>query len=298
MDKKLIVTVGISGSGKSTYAKQEFDKNPSNTIIVNRDKIRELLFGYTENTIWKYYYRNDLAKLEKQVTHYEDVLINEGLMQGKVVIVDATHLKKSYLKRFEYWNVPIEYEYFTVSIKDAVERINTRDRKISENIIKKQYDSYLNLRRGGVPVRYTPVTLILNTSLPDCYIFDIDGTLAHKGSRNAYDWKLVGNDAVDISVQDLFQSHTIQAKIICTGRDGVCEKETKQWLVLNGMGNYTEFHIRKQGDMRPDWVVKEEMWRDIATRYNIIYIVDDRNQVCRRARSLGLKVFQVEYGNF
>ena len=41
-----------------------------------------------------------------------------------------------------------------------------------------------------------------------------------------------------------------------------------------------------------------EVWEDIATRYNIVFIVDDRCQVVDYARSLGLKVFQVEYGNF
>ena len=50
--------------------------------------------------------------------------------------------------------------------------------------------------------------------------------------------------------------------------------------------------------MRPDWVIKEEMWRDLATRYNIVGMFDDRLQVVRRARALGLKVFNVEYNNF
>ena len=49
--------------------------------------------------------------------------------------------------------------------------------------------------------------------------------------------------------------------------------------------------------MRPDWVVKEEMWKNISKQYNIIAMYDDRLQVVRRARALGLKVFNVEYNN-
>lgn len=68
---------------------------PQEYALVNRDKIRELLFGYTEETISEYYNRPDLSKLEKQVTIYEDTLIHEGLNLDKTVVVDATHLEKN-----------------------------------------------------------------------------------------------------------------------------------------------------------------------------------------------------------
>lgn len=42
---ELIILVGISGSGKSTWSQNEWELNPTKTVIVNRDKIRELLFG-------------------------------------------------------------------------------------------------------------------------------------------------------------------------------------------------------------------------------------------------------------
>ena len=55
MKGKLMVLVGISGCGKSTFAKRQYESDPKNHLIVNRDKIRELLFGYTESTINDYY---------------------------------------------------------------------------------------------------------------------------------------------------------------------------------------------------------------------------------------------------
>lgn len=297
MSKGLIVLAGISGSGKSSYAAELVQKDPQNYALVNRDKIRELLFGYTEETIVNYHKRPDLGKLEKQVTLYEDTLIHEGLNLGKTVIVDATHLKKEYLERFKFWNVPIRYVYFDTSINVSIDRDSSRNRKVGEEIIRKQYETYNKLERVE---DFVPITFDNDVSKPPCIIFDIDGTLAHKGDRSAFDWKKVIEDSVDKAVVHIYKDlHEAESThlIICTGRDGVCLEETSQWLEDNSI-LFNFIFIRGEGDMRPDYVVKEEMWRDIAEDFNIVAMFDDRNQVVRRARALGLKVFQVEYGNF
>lgn len=301
--KKLIVLVGISGAGKSAFASTTVRHNPDRYITVNRDKIRELLFGYTEETVHEYYGRNDLSKLEKQVTKYEDNIIRQGLADNKTVIVDATHLKREYLQRFKFWNVPVELEFFDVDLETAVERDVNRNRTVGREIIERQFKQYKSLKASlqDKPIDFTPVTLEQNAELPKCIIFDLDGTMAHMNGRSAYDWNRVKEDSIDIPVADSYMTTNyvdgVEA-IICTGRDGVCEDLCKEWLYENKLPQPKEFHIRKQGDMRPDWVVKEEMWRDISTRYNILYLVDDRNSIVDRSRSLGLKVFQVEYHNF
>ena len=66
--KKIIVTVGMSNSGKSSFARTLWDLDPNEFVIVNRDAIRQLLFGYTEETVHEYYNRGDLNKREKEVT--------------------------------------------------------------------------------------------------------------------------------------------------------------------------------------------------------------------------------------
>lgn len=294
------VTVGVSASGKSFWSKQEWEKNPLKTVVINRDKIRELLWGYTEQSVSEYYSRKDLNKLEKEITLYEDTLINEALCQGKTVIIDATHLKKSYLERFKYWNVPIEYVYFDVTLKEAITRDMGRNRSVGEKVIKRQYSQYLELQKEGVPTKFEPVEFINDKTLPKCVLVDIDGTLAHMTNRSPYDWKRVGDDYVDTSVKNVVNSITYShgAQIfICTGRDGSCLRESIEWLNDKGV-LYDKVFIRKENDQRPDWVIKEEIWRQIAKDYYIVGMYDDRNQVCRRARALGLKVFQVEYGNF
>ena len=59
-----------------------------------------------------------------------------------------------------------------------------------------------------------------------------------------------------------------------------------------------EYILEGKVTIDQDWVVKEEMWRDISKSYNIELIYEDRNQVVRRARALDLKVAQVKYGNY
>lgn len=299
----LIVLRGISGSGKSFYAHEKWEENPLTTAVVNRDKIRELLFGYTEQTVSNYYSRPDISKLEKQVTHYEDTLIYEALQQDKTVIVDATHLNKAYLQRFEFFNVPIEYKYFDITLGGAIGRDASRNRSVGDKVISKQYNQYIELQRQGIPVKFDPVEFINDSRKYSVFIFDIDGTIAHMKNRNAYDWQKVGEDILDDKVAELFWALNSYERynniIFCSGRDEVCREETLDWLKRNlGRNNDYDLRMRPQGDNRPDWVVKEELWREIAKDYYIQALIDDRNQVVRRARSLGLKVFQVEYGNF
>lgn len=307
--KKIIVTVGMSNSGKSTWAHQQWMYN-SDLIIINRDKIRELLFGFTEDSVVNYYTLANMAKCEKMVTRYEDTLINEALEMGKTPIVDATHLKRAYLERFKYWNVEVDVQFFDVTLKEAQIRNAGRLRKVPEDVLIKQYNQYVGLRNelDKNPIDFTPVTIDYDLLKTPCFIFDIDGTLAHmdRDVRSPYDWGKVGLDTVDTptaSISRLIEFHSnnsIDDKtkiIICTGRDGICLKETKDWLKKYDIP-YHEIYIRAERDQRPDWVVKEEMWREISKNHRIIGMFDDRLQVVRRARALGLKVFNVEYNNF
>jgi hypothetical protein len=84
---------------------------------------------------------------------------------------------------------------------------------------------------------------------------------------------------------------------ICTGRDAVAEAKTRDWLATHGI-TYDHFYIRPHGNREPDWIIKERMWRDVATKMNIKAMFDDRDCVVRHARKLGLRVYQVAEGAF
>lgn len=46
---RLIVMVGLSASGKSSYAKELEKENPTNTIVISSDAIREEICGRVED---------------------------------------------------------------------------------------------------------------------------------------------------------------------------------------------------------------------------------------------------------
>ena len=292
------ITIGCSGAGKSTWSHEQWKQDPLNTIIVNKDKIRELLFGYTEESVTEYYRNPNNGKLEKQVTLYEDKLIEVALSMGKTVIVDATHLRKEYLDRFKIFNVKTECVVFYEDLEVLLERNKNRVRQVPEEVIKKQVQQLKSL---NVPMFIEPIEFNNSRTSKDiCYIIDIDGTVAEKGDRNAFDWKRVGEDKeIPEVVQTVLDLYSANNKIIfCSGRDEVCREETKKWLHEIFVGMDFELYMRPQGDMRPDWIVKEEMWREISENYYISALIDDRDQVVRRARALGLTVMQVNYGSF
>lgn len=133
----------------------------------------------------------------------------------------------------------------------------------------------------------------------DYYCVDIDGTLAHMHDRSPYDWSKVGNDMVDIPIawltSILFRSVSV---ILVSGRDASCHKETQDWLAKNSIC-YTKLIMRKEGDNRPDEVVKEEIFNEhIRGNYNVRFVLDDRNKVVDMWRQLGLKCLQVAEGDF
>ena len=300
--KNIKLLIGISGSGKSTYSHELWKTNPSEFVIINRDKIRELLFGYTESDIYNYYQRNDIVKLEKKVTKYEDTLIYEALEENKTVILDATHLEKKYIERHEYWNVPIELIWFDTSLNEAIERDSIRNRKVGKDIITKQNNKYINLKKSFEHYKFIPYNIKYDLNLPHCILYDIDGTIAQMHNRGPFEWNKVKEDYMIYSVVSTIDwlsdldSKNRPTVILCTGRDGVALQDTIEWLNNNEI-YYDDIMIRNEKDMRPDWVVKEEMWKNISKQYNIIAMYDDRLQVVRRARALGLKVFNVEYNN-
>ena len=131
-------------------------------------------------------------------------------------------------------------------------------------------------------------------------ICDIDGTLAHHSERSPYDYSRVGEDTVDVDIRDLvYVMNEIGTKILLiSGREDSCEEATKQWLQVN-LAPHHELFMRKSGDHRKDSIVKREIFDEyIRDNYLVRFVLDDRDQVVKMWRDLGLKCLQVAEGNF
>lgn len=311
MKNKIIILIGISGSGKSTFAK-DYVKNNSNSVIISRDTIRMALFGFNEET-YKDYYKNDTTEREKIVTTFFNTQIWNALENGLDVVVDNTHLNKEYLYAYKQFSVRLEICIFDINLDVCIQRDFERVKSVGADVIRKQHKQFEKLLKSNFEediknfndeisnifesCRKQEWTLLK----PDCVVVDLDGTLCHTdGKRSPYDYSKVGLDSIDgdiAEIVDVLSKNDEMSIIICTGRDEICRGDTKKFLE-NMMISIDGLYMRKEGDRRKDNIVKIELIREIQKKYNIIGIFDDRKRIISIGRRLGYKMLHVAEGNF
>jgi predicted kinase len=293
MSQQMIVMCkGLPASGKSTWSKKLVLDEPGQWKRINKDDLRAML----DAGKWS-------KKNEDFILSVRDTLIGDTLAGGYSVIVDDTNLLPKHHQRLEHlskvFDVGFRVQDFThVPLDECIKRDKARENSVGEKVIRNMYDQYLKPR---IPVpTYDP-------GLPDCYIFDIDGTLAIMGNRSPYDWAKVGLDTVNqpvVKILEMIISSDprivkLARIIILSGRDSVCREETIEWLEDNGIDEWDGFWMRPEGDTRKDSIIKQELYEQhIKGKYNVLGIFDDRNQVVEMWRSLGLPCFQVAEGDF
>ena len=119
---KLIVMVGIPGSGKSTFA-QNYIKDASNmsTVWVSRDEVRYSLISGTDEYFAK----------EKDVFKTFVKKINSALAEGKDVIADATHInaqsRKKLLSSITIPDIQIEACVMETSLQECLANNEKRE---------------------------------------------------------------------------------------------------------------------------------------------------------------------------
>lgn len=142
-------------------------------------------------------------------------------------------------------------------------------------------------------------------------IFDIDGTLADIRHRRVFlnsvvpDWKsfnsTMGDDVPNKPIVELYKVLWETQKyeiILVSGRGEEYRDITERWLVWNEI----PFHalmMRASGDYRPDVKVKKDILQQIRAVYGeVLFAVDDRQQVVDMWRENGVTCLQCAEGNF
>jgi predicted kinase len=275
MSLKLILTKGLPASGKTTWAKEYLQKYPE-TANLCKDDLR-LQFAAT-------------GKREKRVVKVRDLLTEYYFGQGYSVIWSDTNLNPTHLRRAtelaEQHHAQLVIQDFTnVSLAECIRRDLLRSNSVGQQVIEQMYYEYL----------YNPDTApVIDPTLPDCYLVDIDGTLAINHTRSPFAWDRVNEDALNLAVAKMVEKLGRDCNIILfSGRSSVCRDLTITWLKHHNI-NYTDLFMRPADDNRSDDILKSELYyHHIRDRYNVLGIIDDRPKVCRMWRSLGLSVFQV-----
>ena len=281
---------GLPASGKSTWAKEQVRLSKGKTKRVNKDDLRAMI----DDGEWS-------KDNEKFILSVRDSVIVDALFQHKDVIVDDTNLAPKHEKDLRHiaseLDAEFEVKWFDTPLAECIRRDMLRPNPVGKKVIRHFYEQIKDL--------YEP-KIEHNPNLPDCIIVDIDGTLAHMNGRSPYDYTKVNTDVVDPVVADIVRRYrTVDIMeenplyvIIVSGREDSCKEVTKQWLEDNYIP-YDELHMRKADDDRDDRIVKKEIFDAwIKDRYNVKFVLDDRNRVVEMWRSLGLKVLQVGEGDF
>lgn len=126
------MTIGFPGCGKSTAAKEQNELY--GTIIVSSDAIRKEVFGDEDNQD----HNTEVFEIMAKRTI-------ENLKAGNDVIYDATNLSRKYRTNF-LKSVPINSDriavVFATPFDICLERNNSRDRVVPENVLWKMYKSF------------------------------------------------------------------------------------------------------------------------------------------------------------
>ena len=292
----MILTRGLPGSGKSTWARAWVAADPSSRVRVNRDDIRYQLYGS--------YWGEGVD--ENMVTKVEDAMVKAAVDAGKSVVIDATHLKSAWITRWRRLYPNLAIQNFEVEVADCIERDEARmargERGVGAENIEAMAKRYHIRPAGYLPPLPEPVEARAQWKPAvqgprDAIIVDIDGTLAnHDGIRSPYDTSRYHLDDVHYDVAlvvDMIRNDEVEL-IVVSGRDAAFREVTTKWLAVNA-GIYPDLLLmRPEGDVRNDAIVKHELYHEhIAGKYNVIGVFDDRGRVLRMWRAIGLTTFAV-----
>lgn len=128
--KRLFLTVGIPGAGKSTWVKEYQKKYPA-MVIVSTDEIRKELTGTSccdpnQNTMIH-------EEARKRVKHL--------LGEGKDVIVDSTNVELGEWVKYKQLdpNVLLTAKVFNVEPEEAFEREKNRERVVPLSVLEMKW---------------------------------------------------------------------------------------------------------------------------------------------------------------
>jgi hypothetical protein len=246
-------------------------------------------------------------KREDEVTEIEYNRVIEGLKEGKTVILDATNLNPTYLKK--WLELHVEYTYkikeFYVPYAEAMNRSKARkeagglyiNRNTMTHFYKKYYTKEFRDELTDKRVIREP-----EVRLPSVVICDLDATLALHQGREPFEWDLLKTDKMDPRLRLLLNHFMGLYKVVfITGRPESARLATTEWLQdpENKLLDNWVLYMRKNNDFSHGDDYKEKVYREkIEGKYNVLCVFEDSNKCVSRWRELGLLTCQVENSDY
>lgn len=146
---KIILTRGIQGSGKSTWARKWVEENPTHRVRWNNDDFRRMLGPY-----W-------IPERENLVSMGLSDFLNKAMLLGYDIVIDnmnlspkhwkfvqnqicnfnneiaCRNLEKSYILEFR--------DFLDISLEECIKRDSKRENPIGKEVITETYNKYKNV---------------------------------------------------------------------------------------------------------------------------------------------------------
>jgi len=283
----MIILKGLPACGKTTYAKEYIEKNP-NTMRVNRDSLRKMLF-FSEFT----------PKREKTVVSLGKEFVRLIAGNGYDVMIDDTNLNPEIE---EMWkeigeSLKMEVEVYMVEEAISLERLIIRDARrdesVGSHVIKNMAFRYKMYGYGLTPV----------------IICDIDGTLCDITHRLHYvqgeqkDWdgffSQMHKDTPRLEIINQVKKFINKGfeVVFVSGRNEKYREFTERWLLEHDLwAMRTILLMRPEHDRRPDDLVKESIYQQYLANKDVCLAIDDRPRILRVWEKHGIQVSDVGPG--
>ena len=311
---KIILVLGISGSGKTYWSRQWAEEDPEHRIRLNYDDIR-CMFG-------KYWVPDRREQLVKDTFMYA---LRQAMYMGYDIVIDnMSNLNPKHQKEYidlvnennsfeESPKYEIEFKWFDTPVEVCIERDSKRENPIGEKVIKQQWSKYRTTIIQHSIKEMLENQVVQNINLPHCIIVDMDATLCFNTNGRPF-W---GTDADERVIDDVPNTPVVELVkhykeapygtnpykyerniIIVTGRSESARVGTEMWLKKYGVP-YDEILMRPNRDMTKGDELKQILYdNEIKDKYYVDFVLEDSTKVVKMYRRLGLTVLQPNEGKF
>lgn len=298
MNKKIILTRGIQGSGKSTWAKAWVAEDPEHRIRINNDDLRNMFGVY-----W-------VPSREDVVSHAKQTIVTYAMGKQYDIVVDNMNLNP---KEVQYWtNVvnyyngytktgeryEIEFKDFFIPLEECIRRDSARTNPIGEKVIRDTWKRYKHFIQTSEVEKYVNNLRLWDSGKPMCVVIDMDSTVCFNTSKRPWfgdgSTEAMIDDVPNYGVVELIKAQEYPV-VVCTGRNKDQHKVTREWLANQGI-HPIAYYMRENGDYRKGVEVKAELMNQILDEYNVLVVFEDCEPIVQKYREMGLTVLQPNKG--
>ena len=313
--KELILTLGISGSGKTYWSKQWAEENPEHRIRLNYDDIRCML--------GKYWVPDKREQLVKDTFTYA---LKQAMYMGYDIVIDnMSNLNPKHLKEYEKLvkehndfsatsnSYKLIYKLFDTPVEVCIERDSKRPIPIGEKVIRQQWKQYRTAIIQTSISNMLKNQVIQDEKLPHCIIVDMDATLCFNTNGRPFwgpeaDVRVI-EDIPNTPIVELVKHYKEAAYgtnpftynrnvIIITGRSESTRKGTEMWLKKYNI-SFDKLLMRPNGDFTKGEELKQTLYEtEVKNKYYVDFVIEDSTKVVKMYRDLGLTVLQPNEGKF